>query len=97
MQRLTGAPESFTSPMKTIFVLVLGCEVLRVCGAQKTRERGGLQFTFTMMLRVTVAVFAVGSAGTPTTNYSGTIAITVIGTGPNNQTATAALAVNIHR
>jgi len=40
-------------------------------------------------------VFAAGCTARPTTNNSGTTTITVIGTGPNNQTAAAILTANI--
>jgi hypothetical protein len=96
-----GGPNRFTWAMKTSFVLVLGCELLLLAGLwrrrKSTNQRGGLQFAFAMMLLLTVATFAAGCTGAPPTNNTGTTTITVIDTGPNNQTATATLSVNIHK
>ena len=90
---------SFTLPMKTIFVPVLGCELLLLAGLWRRRKsvngRVSLPSAFAITLLVTVATFAAGCTGTPPTNNPGTATITVIATGPNNQMATSALIVNI--
>jgi hypothetical protein len=89
----------FTPPMKTIFVPVLGCELLLLAGLWRRKKwamrRGGLQFAFNVMLLATIATFVGGCSGGSNQNTG--VTITVIGTGPNNQTATATLTVNIQK
>jgi hypothetical protein len=95
-----GGSNSSGLALKTLFVPVLGCEMLLLAGLWRRRNtahgRGRLQVAFTVMLLVTVATFVGGCTGTPHTNTTGTV-ITVIATGPNNQTVTVPLSVNIQK
>jgi hypothetical protein len=95
-----GGPTRFTLPMKTVFVPALGCELLLLAGLRRRRksanQRGDLQFAFTVMLLVTIGTFVGGCSSMPN-SHNTSATITVIGTGPGNQTAMAPLTINIQR
>jgi hypothetical protein len=86
--------------MKTVFVPALGCELLLLAGLRRRRksanQRGDLQFAFTVMLLVTIATFVGACSGMPN-SHNTSATITVIGTGPGNQTAVVPLTINIQR
>lgn len=90
----------FVWPTRAIFAPVLGCELLVLAEIWRRRKvpnaRAGLQIGFTAMLLVTIGTFIGGcSGGGHGHNVGGTI--TIVGTGPNNQTATAPITVTIQK
>ena len=95
-----GGAHSAALAMKTLFVPVFGCELLLLAGLWRRRgtanHRGAWQAAFAMLLLVTIATFAGGCSNSPHTRTTGAV-ITVIGTGPNNQTATVPLTINIQK
>jgi hypothetical protein len=86
--------------MKTVFVPVLGCEMLLLAGLWRRRksanQRGALQFAFTVMLLVTIATFVGGCSNMPN-SHNTAATITIIGTGPGNQTAMVPLTINLQK
>ena len=95
-----GGANSAALAMKMLFVPVFGCELLLLAGLWRRRpsanHRGAWQAAFAMLLLVTIATFAGGCSNSPHTKTTGAV-ITVIGTGPNNQTATVPLTINIQK
>jgi hypothetical protein len=59
-------------------------------------NRAGLRTAFAVLLLMTVATFAGGCSDAPHSHNIGTT-ITVVGTGPGNQTAMATLTVNVKK
>jgi hypothetical protein len=84
--------------MKTVFVPALDCELVLLAGLRLRRksatERGGLQFASTVILLVTLATFVGGCSSMPHSRNTGAT-ITVIGTGPGNQSVMVPLTINI--
>jgi hypothetical protein len=95
-----GGSSRFTWPMKTVFMPALGCELLLLAGLWLRRksatQRGGLQFASTVILLVTLATFVGGCSSMPNSHNSGAT-ITVIGTGPGNQSVMVPLTINIQK
>jgi hypothetical protein len=95
-----GGSGRFAVLMRTVFVPVLGCELLLLAGLWRRRnsanQRGGLRVAFTAMLLVTIATFVGGCSSMPNSHNTGAT-ITVIGTGPGNQSVMVPLTINIQR
>jgi glucose dehydrogenase len=95
-----GGANTATLAIRTLFVPVFGCELLLLAGLWRRRQsanhRGAWQAAFAMLLLMTIATFAGGCSNSPHTKTTGAV-ITVIGTGPNNQTATVPLTINIQK
>jgi hypothetical protein len=95
-----GGSSRFTLPRKTVFVPALGCELLLLAGLWLRRksatQRRGLQFAFTVILLVTLATFVGGCSSMPHSRNTGAT-ITVIGTGPGNQSVMVPLTINIRK
>jgi Bacterial Ig-like domain (group 3) len=98
--RVRGGANGLAPAMKTLFVPVLGCEMLLLAGLWRRRKfagnRAGLRTAFAVLLLMTVATFAGGCSDAPHSHNIGTT-ITVVGTGPGNQTAMATLTVNVKK
>jgi Bacterial Ig-like domain (group 3)/Beta-propeller repeat len=86
--------------IKALFVPILGCELLLLADLWRRRSsasrRGVWQAVFAMLLLATIATFAGGCSNSPHSRTTGTV-ITVIGTGPNNQTATVPLTIAVQK
>ena len=95
-----GGANTAALAMRTLFVPVFGCELLLLAGLWRRRpssnRRGAWQAAFATLLLVTIATFAGGCSNSPHPRTTGAV-ITVIGTGPNNQTATVPLTINIQK
>jgi hypothetical protein len=86
--------------MKELFVPVLGCELLLLAGLWRRRpsanRRGAWPAALAIPLLLTIATFAGGCSNSPHSKSTGAV-ITVIGTGPNNQTAAVPLTITIQK
>ena len=95
-----GGVNSAALAMRKLFVPVFACELLLLVGLWRRRpsvnHRGVWQAAFAMLLLVTIATFAGGCSNSPHNRTAGAV-ITVVGTGPNNQTATVPLTINIQK
>jgi hypothetical protein len=95
-----GGANAAALAVKTLFVPVFGGELLLLAGLWRRRKsanhRGAWQAAFAMLLLVTIATFAGGCSNAPHSRTTGAV-ITVVATGPNNQTATVPLTINIQK
>ena len=93
----SGRPGGFSLPLKSPFLPLLGCELLLLAGLWRRRNaprvRGRFQIAYALLLFATIATLGACS-GSQRVKPQGTV-ITVIGTGPNNQTAMAPLTLNL--
>jgi hypothetical protein len=94
-----GGANSAGEAAKEIFVPVLACELMLLAGVWRRRKSanagGRFQVAYALLLLMTVMTFVAGCSSSPKST-SGTT-IMVVGTGPNNQTATVPVTVKIQK
>jgi hypothetical protein len=84
---------------RAIFVPLLACELMLLAGVWRRRKSTNsgsrFQVAYALLLLMTVMTFVAGCTGSPKLT-SGTTII-VLGTGPNNQTASVPITVTIQK
>jgi hypothetical protein len=93
-----GGSNSAGQAAKAILAPLLACELMLLAGVWRRRKAtsgGRFQVAYALLLLMTVMTFVAGCTGSPKST-SGTT-IMVVGTGPNNQTATVPISVTIKK
>jgi hypothetical protein len=93
-----GGSNSPGQAAKAILAPLLACELMLLAGVWRRRKAtsgGRFQVAYALLLLMTVMTFVAGCTGSPKST-SGTT-IMVVGTGPNNQTATVPISVTIKK